>query len=136
MTRGLFDPVPAGAQEAMPGERCPRCAGRRVHRRRARGVWERSLRLLSPWRPFECHGCRWRGVRIPVASEGPLEAIDLGASQMTSRRVRRSRNERTARIRLAQRRRQFLIALLAAMATSGLYLSCQEEREPLVIVPL
>jgi hypothetical protein len=44
---------------------CPRCVAAPLYHSRVR-VWERPLALLSPFRPFRCHRCAWRGWKIDV----------------------------------------------------------------------
>lgn len=44
----------------MADTHCPQC-GSRIHRSRTRGLSERVVKTLTPFRTYRCHDCGWRG---------------------------------------------------------------------------
>ncbi len=64
----LWQPVPDGAQEILKDSECPKCGQPHTHRSRSKGTLERALIYFTPYRPFRCSDCRWRGWRVPSAS--------------------------------------------------------------------
>lgn len=56
--------------------RCPGC-GDHLHRSHARGLDEKLVRLITPYRTYRCHTCGWRGW---VSSSRPLFRLALGHS--------------------------------------------------------
>ena len=44
---------------------CPHCVAMPLYYSRLHG-WERTFALLSPFKPFRCHRCAWRGWKVDV----------------------------------------------------------------------
>lgn len=79
--------VAAIAVAVEPGEPCPACREKRLHRSRARSLQERMRRNWTPKRLFRCEACGWRGWLLPMerfssdveAEAGPVDLTDLDA---------------------------------------------------------
>lgn len=129
----LWRTVPGGARESVPGGRCPKCAGSRVHRRRTRSAVDVAMRMFTPWRPFKCAGCLWHGWRVPVTSSGPsleLPKVVETPSRRNQRGHRHSKHSLTAVNDLARRRARWRVVsvVVLALMTSMAYTTCQQER--------
>ena len=126
----LWKPVPDGAREIPPGGVCPMCRASNVHRSRAHNPLEAALRTLTPLRPFRCSNCRWRGWRIPSASQGPVHNLP----PLPDRKHRRGGRTPSGRkihspgelIKRRARRHVLLAVMFAAMA-GGALVYCQHE---------
>jgi FlaA1/EpsC-like NDP-sugar epimerase len=62
-------PVAAFAKDVLDQE-CPQCKGGRVHRSKARSMFERLQREFKDERLYRCDECGWRGWLMPLVSSG------------------------------------------------------------------
>lgn len=63
----------------MSGKLCPEC-GASIHRSHTRGMKEKLIRALSPYKAYRCHECGWRGWHgksntDPIARKNRLRMI-------------------------------------------------------------
>jgi UDP-GlcNAc:undecaprenyl-phosphate GlcNAc-1-phosphate transferase len=62
--------APAGAADALDAwhdcQPCPSCKGGRVHRSKARNLYERFRKSRTDKRLYRCEECAWRGWLIPL----------------------------------------------------------------------
>jgi hypothetical protein len=127
----LWKPVPDGAREVPPGGVCPKCRSPRVHRSRVRNVVEQAARAVSPYRPFSCSACKWRGWCWPVPSQGLLQPLP----PLPSRRRRSSAGSgrkgvhqmSPAEYQRYRYRQHVVITALLAVVTGGSVFYCQRD---------
>lgn len=114
----LWHLVPNGTEEVLRDRKCPACGSTRTHRSHIRkGSWERLLRAVTPFRPFSCSECRWRGWRIPLPAEAPaLPPIALKPGGPG--KLKRS----TAAAERRRRNIMFLIGLVIGVVALGIYI--------------
>lgn len=138
-TLELWKPVPDGAREVLPTGLCPGCRSPRVHRSRVRGPLEYVLRALTPLRAFRCSQCRWRGWRVPIASQGPVLPLPPAVASPARRGTRRNSAGRRIyspkELAVIRSRRHVALAFLLALGAASTLLYCQQDPPPSAGLP-
>jgi FlaA1/EpsC-like NDP-sugar epimerase len=84
-------PVPEIATQAVPsgaaadeGEMvCARCSKGRLHRSRAKTLFERARKEFSVKRPYRCDSCGWRGWLPVIEHAVPLAVDEVAAPELS-----------------------------------------------------
>ncbi|MGC3999835.1 MAG: hypothetical protein QM767_21295 [Anaeromyxobacter sp.] len=109
---------------------CRRCGSRDVRRSMPRGLWERSIRELTPLHLHFCRGCGHRGWHTGELALAPQDQRERGlASRQVEARDQASR---------WRRRRQTLLSLVIALGMgtgAAFYLHGCQQRAALVTPP-
>lgn len=127
----LWKPVPDGAREVPPGGVCPQCRSPRVHRSRVRNVVEKAARAVTPYRPFACSACKWRGWCWPVPSQGllqPLPPLPERRRRKSGRPDRKGTHQMSpAEYQRSKYRQHLVIAVVVALFAGGSIFYCQRD---------
>jgi hypothetical protein len=76
--------IPAASVDDALGQHCPKCRTGRVHRSKARNVFERVQRGLKDARLYRCDDCGWRGWLTSLVYVGAEPIAEHEAPDLTA----------------------------------------------------